>query len=189
MRLWRGCCRTAPPRPKPPVRWWPMCSRVTAASGASSTAAPSSRARWPNASRSAPASRRTTCTRLIAGVPAELAPIEGTVALLRRLHADGRALYYLSNMPEPFAQHLERSHDVPGAVPAAGCSRRASISSSPSARSSTTRPRAFGIDPAQTLFIDDYEANVAAARAAGWQALHFQSPAQCEAELVTRGLL
>ena len=49
--------------------------------------------------------------------------------------------------------------------------------------------RSFEAEPEQILFIDDYEFNIAAARAAGWQAIHFTSAAQCEAELVGRGLL
>jgi phosphoglycolate phosphatase-like HAD superfamily hydrolase len=54
---------------------------------------------------------RDEIRRVIAGMPAELQPIVDTVALLRRLQAQGRALYYLSNMPAPFAQRLEDSHD------------------------------------------------------------------------------
>ena len=41
----------------------------------------------------------------------------------------------------------------------------------------------FGVQAAQALFIDDVAANVRAAQDAGWQALHFRSPQQCEAEL------
>ena len=48
---------------------------------------------------------------------------------------------------------------------------------------------AFGIDPGHTLFIDDLVRNAQAARAAGWQAMHFESPAQCRAALCARGLL
>ena len=47
-------------------------------------------------------------------VPAELQPIPGTVALLRRLHARGHALHFLSNMPAPYADHLEATHDFIG---------------------------------------------------------------------------
>jgi putative hydrolase of the HAD superfamily len=90
--------------------------------------------------------------RVIAGVPAELQPITDTVALLRRLHAQGRVLYY-----EPAIFEMAR--------------------------------RSFEAEPEQILFIDDYASNIVAARAAGWQAIHFTSPAQCEAELVERGLL
>jgi putative hydrolase of the HAD superfamily len=111
-----------------------------------------------------------------------------TGALLRRLHADGRALFYLSNMPAPFALHLERTHAFLALFRQGVFSSRVKLVK-PDRAIFDHAAQAFGIDPAQTLFIDDYEANVVAARAAGWQALHFQSPAQCEAELVARGLL
>ena len=41
----------------------------------------------------------------------------------------------------------------------------------------------------RALFIDDHPANVEAARALGWQALLFESAAQCEAELRLGGWL
>jgi HAD superfamily hydrolase (TIGR01509 family) len=49
--------------------------------------------------------------------------------------------------------------------------------------------RLFGLEPAQTLFIDDFAHNVDAARAAGWRALQFIDPAQCEAGLRAEGAL
>lgn len=125
---------------------------------------------------------------VIDAVPDSLAPMAGTVELLERLHQHGRALYFLSNMPAPYARLLESRHafvrlfrqglfsaDVQLIKPEAAIFHRAAAD--------------FGIDPAQTLFIDDVPANVAAAQGAGWQALHFQGPRQCEVELVRRGLL
>jgi putative hydrolase of the HAD superfamily len=91
-------------------------------------------------------------------------------------------------MPEPFALHLERTHDFLALFRRGVFSSRVKLVK-PDRAIFDHAAQAFGIDPAQTLFIDDYEANVVAARAAGWQALHFESPAQCEAELVMRGLL
>ena len=43
--------------------------------------------------------------------------------------------------------------------------------------------REFGLDPAATLFIDDSEKNVAAARAFGWQAVQFEDAEQLRADL------
>jgi putative hydrolase of the HAD superfamily len=126
--------------------------------------------------------------RVIAGVPAELQPITDTVALLRRLHAQGRALYYLSNMPTPFAQHLEDSHDFIGLFRKGLFSSRVQLCK-PEPAIFELAQRSFEAEPEQILFIDDYESNIVAARAAGWQAIHFTSAAQCEAELVERGLL
>ena len=48
---------------------------------------------------------------IIEGCAQELAPLDDTVAWIRRLHAQGRPLHYLSNMPEPSAAHFERTHD------------------------------------------------------------------------------
>ena len=47
----------------------------------------------------------------------------------------------------------------------------------------------IGIDPGHALFIDDLVRNAQAALATGWQAMHFESPAQCRAALRERGLL
>ena len=49
--------------------------------------------------------------------------------------------------------------------------------------------RRFGRAPRELFFIDDNPANVAAARARGWQAHLFEGPTGLEAELVERGLL
>jgi putative hydrolase of the HAD superfamily len=126
--------------------------------------------------------------RVIAGVPAELAPIAGTVALLHRLHTRGWPLYYLSNMPAPFALHLERTHAFLGMFRRGVFSSRVKLIK-PERAIFDHAARDFDVEPKETLFIDDHEPNIVGARAAGWQALHFQSPAQCEAALVERGLL
>ena len=126
--------------------------------------------------------------RVIAGVPQELTPIEGTVHLLRRLHAKGLPLYFLSNMPAPYAQHLDAQHRFLDLFGAGVYSCRVGLIK-PDPQIYAHAVQAFGIDPAQTLFIDDLPANVQAARDAGWQAMQFRSPQQCEEELVGRGLL
>ena len=47
---------------------------------------------------------------------------------------------------------------------------------------------AFGLEPSATLFIDDSQKNVDGARAAGWQAVLFESAGQLTRELRARGL-
>lgn len=49
--------------------------------------------------------------------------------------------------------------------------------------------RAFGLDPAASLFIDDSPANVAGAINAGWQSILFTDPATLRADLKALGLL
>jgi putative hydrolase of the HAD superfamily len=131
---------------------------------------------------------RAEVDRVLDAVPHELQPIEGTVALLRRLHARGHALYFLSNMPAPYADHLEASHDFIGLFRAGVFSARVKMIK-PEAAIFAHALEFFGIDADDTLFIDDVLHNAQAARSAGWQALHFTDPAQCEAELARRGLL
>ncbi len=126
--------------------------------------------------------------RVIDGVPGELQPIHGTVDLLARLHAQGRPLFFLSNMPEPYAQHLEATHDFLGLFRAGVFSARAKLCK-PEPAIFAHCVREFAIDPAQTVFIDDVAYNVAAARAAGWRAVQFVDPAQCAQALRDEGLL
>ncbi len=47
---------------------------------------------------------------------------------------------------------------------------------------------ATGEPAAEHLFLDDLPENVAGARAAGWDAICFETPAQAQAELVARGI-
>jgi len=122
-------------------------------------------------------------------IPEHLLPIPETVALLSRLNqrrerqGDVR-LYFLSNMPAPFARALEQRHVFlqwfDGGV------------FSGDARLIKPQPEIFrllqsryALDPAQTVFIDDLLANVQAARAHGWRSIHFESAAQLDSQLKT----
>lgn len=137
--------------------------------------------------------RRTGLTvdearRVIDGVPGELQPVAGTVDLLQQLHAQGRPLFYLSNMPEPYAQHLERTHHFLGLFRDGVFSARLQLCK-PEPEIFTHAAQRFGVDPARTIFIDDMPENVAAARAAGWRALRFVDPQDCAAALRAEGVL
>ena len=127
--------------------------------------------------------------RVIDAVPHELRPMPGMVPqLLHRLQARGHALYFLSNMPAAYADHLETSHDFLGLFRAGVFSARVQRVK-PEADIFNHALKVFGIDAAHTLLIDDLQANTDAARAAGWQALRFIDTAQCEADLVRLGVL
>jgi len=101
-------------------------------------------------------------------------------------HKQHLPLYYLSNMPVPFARTLEKNHaflswfeggifsgDVQHIKP------EASIYQLLQSR--------YQLAPAQTLFIDDMPVNVQAARACGWTGIHFESAAQLATELRLHG--
>lgn len=126
--------------------------------------------------------------RVIDAIPHELEPLHDTIGLLHRLHDAGHALFYLSNMPAPYADHLEANHAFIGLFRAGIFSSRVNLIK-PEPAIFAHAVETFGIDPARTLFIDDVAHNIDAARAAGWQGLRFRDAADCEAELVIRGLL
>jgi putative hydrolase of the HAD superfamily len=124
--------------------------------------------------------------RVVDGVPRELQPKAETVALLRRLHGAGHDLYYLSNMPEPYAVHLESTHDFFSLFQAGVFSSRVQHNK-PAPEIYQIAAQRFGQPPQQLVFLDDTLPNVEAARSLGWNALHFTSAAQAEAQMRERG--
>jgi putative hydrolase of the HAD superfamily len=118
---------------------------------------------------------------IVAHAPHELQPLPDTVAWMRRLHTQGRPLHYLSNMPEPFAAHFERTHDLMAMFESGVFSSRVGLLK-PEPAIYAHAARVFGRAPSQLLFLDDHLPNVLAARAAGWQAVHFVDAAQAEAQ-------
>ncbi len=123
---------------------------------------------------------------IVAACPRELEPLADTVAWLRRLHAQGRPLHYLSNMPEPFAAHFERTHELMAMFESGVFSARVQLIK-PDPRIFEHAAQAFGRAPASLLFLDDHLPNIVAARAAGWQAIQFVDAAQAEAEAIALG--
>ena len=123
---------------------------------------------------------------LIEACPAELEPLPDTVDWLRRLHAQGRPLHYLSNMPAPFAAHFERTHDFMGLFESGVFSSRVKLIK-PDPAIFDRAAELFGRAPQHLLFLDDHLPNIETARAAGWQAVHFEDAAQAEAEVLALG--
>lgn len=125
---------------------------------------------------------------LIAAIPAHIQPMPASVALLERARAAGHRLTLLSNMPVPYADHLEAAHACFGWFEAGVFSGRVGLMKPERAMFDHARD-SMALDLGQSLFIDDHPANIAAARALGWQALHFENAAQCEAALRRDGWL
>lgn len=118
----------------------------------------------------------------IAAIPRHLEPIAETVDLLRRLKAAGHRLFYLSNMPAPFADHLERSHAFIDWFEDGIFSSRVRVAK-PQREIFDAAARRFRLPPHELVFIDDAEPNVAAARALGWNAIVFRDALACAAAL------
>ena len=110
------------------------------------------------------------------------------MALIERLKGLGHRLVYLSNMPKPYASHLEREYPFADWFEGGIFSCRVQLMK-PHAEMFALAEQRLGLEPEQTLFIDDLAHNVEAARARGWQALQFFSAEQCSAELAQRGWL
>lgn len=126
--------------------------------------------------------------KVIDAVPSELAPMEATVALIQRLRERGHRLYFLSNMPKPYADHLREIHPLTTWFDDGLFSSELQLVK-PEPAIFQAAVKRFGAPPGELLLIDDYALNVKAARALGWQGLHFLSSAQCEADLAARGLI
>jgi len=124
---------------------------------------------------------------VIAAVPEELQPLPDSVALLQRLQAAGHRLFFLSNMPAPYADHLDATHGFLDAFEAGVYSARVGLIK-PEPAVFAWAERHFGVAGSELVFIDDVQANVDAALAHGWQAMRFDTAAQVAAELHTLGL-
>jgi len=120
--------------------------------------------------------------RVIDAIPDELQPLLDTEALLRRLHAGGHRLVFLSNMPRPYAQHLESSQPVLGLFERGVFSSRIGLIK-PEPALFAHAAAAFERAPSALLLLDDNEANVKAAIGLGWAAIRFENAAQAEREL------
>jgi putative hydrolase of the HAD superfamily len=125
---------------------------------------------------------------LIAAVPEHLQPMAETRALIERVRSAGHRLGLLSNMPRPYADHLERMHDCFAWFEYRAWSGRIGFMKPQRAIFDHLR-EAMAFEPGDALFIDDHPANIEAAQGLGWQALHFQDAAQCQAALAAQGWL
>lgn len=101
-----------------------------------------------------------------------------TLALMRRLRADGRKIGILTNMSPDFHERLF--------VPRAAAYRELADAEVVSGHERLYKPerpiyelmeRRLGLPPARLLFFDDMPRNVAAARSYGWQAELYPPPA------------
>jgi putative hydrolase of the HAD superfamily len=131
---------------------------------------------------------RAEVEQVVLAVPDELQLLPETVALIEDLQRAGHRLFYLSNMPEPYADHLERHYPLSRWFEAGVFSGRVKHSK-PGAEIYRLATEHFGVAPETCLFLDDHPANIEAAHAAGWQALQFRNAADMRPQLRARGLL
>lgn len=106
--------------------------------------------------------------------------IDGMPMLLRDLRAHGVRLWGLTNFTARGVREMHGKYPWLGLLGGTVVSAQEGISK-PDPRIYDTAISRFHLDPAHTLFVDDGERNVLAARAAGLQAVRFKGAAQIRA--------
>lgn len=115
-----------------------------------------------------------------------LTPIADNVRVLHSLRAPrdaGRCkLYFLSNMPQPYARVLEQRHDFIAWFDGGVFSGDVKLAKPEPAIFELLAQR-YGLQERHTLLIDDAAVNIEAARAQGWRGLHVPQPTDLAALL------
>ena len=119
----------------------------------------------------------------------QLASIECNVELLaqlreRRSRQGDIKLYFLSNMPEPFARALERRFDFLQSFDGGIFSSDVKLGK-PDPSIYLLLASRYRLEAADTIFIDDHQANINAADALGWQTIHCKDPQQLPGQMAT----
>ena len=121
---------------------------------------------------------------MVVDIAHALTPIDASVHLLTQLHqwrqsqkVMGLRLWYLSNMPEPYADHLIEAHSYFHAFDGGVFSGRVKLAK-PDPAIYAHAELVLGLVPAHTVFFDDHWPNVQAANERGWQGVHVPQPGQ-----------
>jgi len=129
----------------------------------------------------------TDLRHLIDSIPGHLLPMQGTVDLIQDLKTQGHRLYFLSNMPAGYADHLVQLNPF--------FSQFEEGIFSAHVQQIKPLPEIFATAQArwplrgQPVFIDDVQHNIDAAEQHGWRGLRFETPEQVRAALMAQGLL
>jgi putative hydrolase of the HAD superfamily len=122
---------------------------------------------------------------VVAQIPHELQPMPDSVALLHRLADAGHPVFYLSNMPAPYALQLER---LPFFNRFAGGIFSGRVGhNKPEAAIYSLAHQRFGLQAGDAVFLDDTAINIPPARAQGWHALQFTHAAAAEQAMRSAG--
>jgi putative hydrolase of the HAD superfamily len=140
---------------------------------------------------------RAALAALVEGIGERLVPMPESIGLLDRLQAlraeqktkgaEPLNLYFLSNMPVPYARTLERLHAFLKEFDGGIFSGDVLLIKPEPAIYQLLQTR-YALNPAQTIFIDDLLGNIDAARAQGWHGIHFKNAAQVTEALQALGL-
>lgn len=134
---------------------------------------------------------------LVESIGERLTPMPESVALFERLVAlraqraahggEPVRLYYLSNMPVPYARTLERMNPFLKAFDGGIFSGDVLLIKPEPAIYQCLQTR-YALEPSKTIFLDDLLPNIHAAQAEGWHGIHFHSAQQASQALQALGL-
>ena len=127
-------------------------------------------------------------TQLIGAIPDHLSPKPDTVELLGQLHDVGVSLYFLSNMPAPYARELEARHAFLGYFKTGVFSGDVGLSK-PDPQIYALAAQRTGKPASQLIFLDDLAENIDVAVANGWGGgVVFKNANQAARELRALGI-
>jgi 2-haloacid dehalogenase len=114
--------------------------------------------------------------------------VEGSAALVARLHDAGLPLYLLTNMPADVFAARQQRYELLRQFDGSVVSGEEGVLK-PSAEIFAVLTKRFDLEPSTTLFIDDAERNVNAAAALGFRTHQFVDAPTLEGELEQLDLL
>ena len=115
-------------------------------------------------------------------------PVPGSLEIVRELHEGDVPLYAITNFGAEFWDGFRPTAPIFDLFLDIVVSGKEMIAK-PDERIFTLAAQRFRHDPDKMLFIDDNAANIAAARALGWQVHHFLDASRLRNDLKARGLL
>ncbi|GGD59264.1 HAD family hydrolase [Croceicoccus mobilis] len=124
-------------------------------------------------------------TRFLETIPG---PVPGSIPIVEELDASGMPLFAITNFADLFWKQFRPTQPVFDRfrdIVVSGTEKLAK----PGEEIFDLAASRFGVDPAETLFIDDNAANIATARRLGWQVHHFTDAATLRSDLSERGLV
>ncbi len=125
---------------------------------------------------------RADIDRLFDAVPRSLAPVPGTIDLIRSVRGHGNKLFVLSNMGHASIEYLEHKHDIWDLFDGIVISCRIQ-KVKPEVQIYEHLLTEHRLKAVETVFIDDMRQNLTAASTLGIQTIQFVNPAQCRQDL------
>ncbi len=125
---------------------------------------------------------------VIDAIPPHLEPLPDTLALIDDLHRAGHRLFFLSNMPAPYADHLELHQPVVQRFEDGVFSGRVKMRK-PDEDIFQYAIERFGVQAEDCVFLDDHPANIETACRLGIEGVLFTRATEVRPALQSLGLL